>query len=178
MPVSSLQLKMARAALDWNVRELATKAGISPDTITRAEQGNPDVTQKTWGAIQKALEEAGIEFLPEKNSVTLHPDVKEAAICADPDMPLGVRRIYGFAPIRHEQYGNDPRYIEFYRNEDHRKILEELIGSGGQKRYDQNRPISMNLPSLQSMKLVEEVQGGEPGTYRITEEGHCLLRRL
>ena len=41
-----------------------------------------------------ALEEAGIELMSETNSVTLHPSVTEAAICADPSMPLGVRRIY------------------------------------------------------------------------------------
>jgi predicted transcriptional regulator len=92
--ISSLQLKMARAALDWGVRDLATKAGISADSVTRAEQGAPEVTAKTWGAIQRALEEAGIELMSETNSVTLHPSVTEAAICADPSMPLGVRRIY------------------------------------------------------------------------------------
>ena len=94
MAISNVQLKMARAALDWGVRDLAAKAGIAADTVTRAEQGGPEVTAKTWGAIQRALEEAGIEFLSETNSVTLHADVREAAICADPSMPLGVRRIY------------------------------------------------------------------------------------
>jgi predicted transcriptional regulator len=94
MPISPLQLKMARAALDLGIRELATKAGISPESVTRAERGQAEVTQKTWGAIQRALEEAGIEFLLESNSVTLHPDVTVAAICASVDMPLGVRRIY------------------------------------------------------------------------------------
>ena len=93
MSISALQLKMARAALKWGVRTLAEKAGISPDTITRAEHGN-DVTVKTWGAIQRALEESGIQFLPELNSVSLHTDVNEAAICVSPEMPLGVRRIY------------------------------------------------------------------------------------
>ena len=94
MSISNLQLKMGRAALDWGVRDLAAKAGIAADTVTRAEQGSPGVSGKTWGAIQRALEEAGIEFLPETNSVSLHADVAEAAICADPYMPLGIRRIY------------------------------------------------------------------------------------
>lgn len=93
MTISALQLKMARAALKWGVRTLAEKAGISPDTITRAEQGD-DLTVKTWGAIQRAAEEGGIEFVPELNSVSLHTDVTEAAICGDPQMPLGFRRIY------------------------------------------------------------------------------------
>ncbi len=93
-PISNIQLKMARAALDWGIRDLAAKGGIAADTVTRAEQGSPEVTAKVWGAIQRALEEAGIEFLSETNSVTLHPNVGEAALCADPLMPLGVRRIY------------------------------------------------------------------------------------
>jgi hypothetical protein len=50
--------------------------------------------KKTWGAIQRALEEAGIEFMTDSNYVTLRPCVADAAICADPSMPLGVRRIY------------------------------------------------------------------------------------
>jgi ribosome-binding protein aMBF1 (putative translation factor) len=94
MPITSLQVRMARAALSWGVRELAAKANLSTDTITRAEQGSPEVTSKTWGALQRALEEAGIEFLPETDSVALHKNVFEAAICADPAMPLGVRRVY------------------------------------------------------------------------------------
>ncbi len=93
MAISALQIKLARAALKWGVRTLAEKAGISPDTITRAEQGD-DLTLKTWGAIQRAVEEGGIEFVPELNSVTLHAEVSAAAICTDPQMPLGFRRIY------------------------------------------------------------------------------------
>ena len=71
-----------------------SKAGVSPDSVTRAAQDGAAVTRKTWGAIQQALEEAGIEFLPEINSVSLHMNPDEAAISADPAMPLGVRRIY------------------------------------------------------------------------------------
>lgn len=100
MAVSALQLKMARSALRWGVRALAEKAAISPDTIMRAEKGD-DVTVKTWGAIQRALEEGGVEFLPEVNSVSLHQDVREAEICVDPEMPLGIRRIYA----RHHAQG-------------------------------------------------------------------------
>jgi transcriptional regulator with XRE-family HTH domain len=94
MSVSPLQVRLARAALNWSVRRLASKAGVSPDSITRAEQDGSDITRKTLGAIQQALEEVGIEFLPEINSVSLHIDPAKAAICADPAMPLGVRRIY------------------------------------------------------------------------------------
>ena len=94
MAISAMQVKMARAALGWGVRELASSATLSPDTISRVEQGSTDIGPKTWAALQKAFEEAGIEFLPELNAVTLHANVTDASICGDPSMPLGVRRAY------------------------------------------------------------------------------------
>ncbi len=94
MAISAMQVKMARAALGWGVRELASSATLSPDTISRLEQGSADIGPKTWAALQKALEEVGIEFFPELNAVTRHANANDAAICSDPSMPLGVRRIY------------------------------------------------------------------------------------
>jgi predicted transcriptional regulator len=94
MAITAVQIRMARAALGWGVRELAEKAELATDTISRAEQGGFDITTKTWGALQRALEEAGIEFLPETNSVAFHKNPSEAVIYADPAMPLGVRRGY------------------------------------------------------------------------------------
>ncbi len=94
MTISSVQIRMARAALGWGVRDLAAHASLSTETITRAEQSSSEITEKTWGALQRALEEAGIEFLTNTNSVTHHNDVGLAAICADPSMPLGIRRTY------------------------------------------------------------------------------------
>jgi transcriptional regulator with XRE-family HTH domain len=57
----AVQLKMARAAVGWGVRELAEKAGITANTITRIENG-ADAKASTLGAIQRALETAGVEF--------------------------------------------------------------------------------------------------------------------
>jgi len=125
MPISTLQLKMARSALKWGVRTLAEKAAISPDTIMRAEQGE-DVTVKTWGAIQRALEESGVEFLPEVNSVSLHTDVADAAICADPEMPLGIRRIYP----RYGAHGVGPYEISIVRLPLPRAPLTEEMPEG------------------------------------------------
>ena len=92
--ITSLQVRMARAALGWGVRELATHSGLSTETITRVDQAPAEITTKTWAALQRAFEEAGIEFLSDTDSVALHKDVQLAAICADPSMPLGIRRIY------------------------------------------------------------------------------------
>jgi transcriptional regulator with XRE-family HTH domain len=55
---------MARAAVGWGVRELAAKAGVTANTITRIENG-ADAKTSTVDAIRRALEEAGVEFIPE-----------------------------------------------------------------------------------------------------------------
>ena len=59
-----VQLKMARAAVGWGVRELAKKAGVTANTVTRIENG-ADAKQSTMDRLQHALEAAGIEFIPE-----------------------------------------------------------------------------------------------------------------
>ena len=72
MTISAKQIRMARAALDWGIRDLARHAGISPDTVSRIEQGAPEINVKSLGAVQKALEEAYIEFLPNSDGVVHH----------------------------------------------------------------------------------------------------------
>ena len=93
MPISSIQLRMAMGALNWSSRDLAAKANISADTILRAQRGE-DVRLASWGPIQRALEDEGIEFLSDTNSVAFHETTDGVAICGDPSMPLGVRRVY------------------------------------------------------------------------------------
>jgi transcriptional regulator with XRE-family HTH domain len=60
--MTPVQLRMARAAVSWSVRELAQKAGVAANTVTRIENGS-DAKRSTMEALQKALEDAGIEFL-------------------------------------------------------------------------------------------------------------------
>lgn len=59
--MKAIQLRMARAAVGWGVRELAAKAGVVANTVTRIENG-ADAKQSTMDALQRALEAAGIEF--------------------------------------------------------------------------------------------------------------------
>jgi transcriptional regulator with XRE-family HTH domain len=59
-----VQMKMARAALGWGVRELAEKAGVTANTVTRIENG-ADAKQSTIEALQAALEKGGVQFIPE-----------------------------------------------------------------------------------------------------------------
>lgn len=59
-----VQIRMARAALGWGVRELAEKAGITANTVTRIENGS-DAKQSTLDALRKAMEDGGVIFVPE-----------------------------------------------------------------------------------------------------------------
>jgi transcriptional regulator with XRE-family HTH domain len=58
------QCRMARAAIEIGVRELAEAAKVSTNTITRFERGEP-LRERTLDAIRSALESAGIEFIAE-----------------------------------------------------------------------------------------------------------------
>lgn len=59
--VTSAQLRAARALLNWTVRDLADKAGVHRNTVSRAETDATAPGHAT-AAIQRALEAAGVEF--------------------------------------------------------------------------------------------------------------------
>jgi transcriptional regulator with XRE-family HTH domain len=59
--MKAVQLRMARAAIGWGVRELAKRAGVTANTVTRIENG-ADAKQSTMERLQGALETAGVEF--------------------------------------------------------------------------------------------------------------------
>jgi transcriptional regulator with XRE-family HTH domain len=58
------QLKMARAALGWSVRDLAKRAGVAANTVSRYENG-ADAYGDTLAKLQRALEAGGVVFLNE-----------------------------------------------------------------------------------------------------------------
>jgi transcriptional regulator with XRE-family HTH domain len=55
---------MARAALGWNVLDLAREARVGASTIVRFEADRGRSNPATVMAIKRALEAAGIEFIP------------------------------------------------------------------------------------------------------------------
>ena len=61
--ITRLQVRMARTALGWGVRDLARKAGVSPTTVSRFENG-AHTRVDTVSLIQDVLERAGIIFVP------------------------------------------------------------------------------------------------------------------
>lgn len=60
--VTPLQVKMARAALDWSQQDLGTAAGVSAQTISNFESGDMSVRGATLKGICQTLERAGVEF--------------------------------------------------------------------------------------------------------------------
>ena len=60
--INDKQSKMARAATGMSVRELAKRAGVAVDTISRLEAGER-LQQRTMDVIQSALEQAGVKFI-------------------------------------------------------------------------------------------------------------------
>ena len=59
------QIRMARAALGWNISDLASKASVSVSTIKRVEtpEGFAKATAANLKLIKQTLEQAGIEFI-------------------------------------------------------------------------------------------------------------------
>jgi transcriptional regulator with XRE-family HTH domain len=65
MAVTSAQVRMARAALNWSVRDLAEAAQIHRNTVTNIETGRYAGDEATLAAIVGALKRAGVEFINE-----------------------------------------------------------------------------------------------------------------
>jgi DNA-binding transcriptional regulator YiaG len=63
--ISGTQIRCARAALRLSIAELAARAGVGVQTIMRfeASDGVPPSRSSTLLDVQKALEEAGVEFI-------------------------------------------------------------------------------------------------------------------
>lgn len=79
-----IQLRMARAALDWSLTSLAKKAKVNLNTISRYEAGR-EVLSGTVDKLEKVLEEAGVILLQEDDQngpgirMQKHPAQKPSA---------------------------------------------------------------------------------------------------
>jgi transcriptional regulator with XRE-family HTH domain len=56
---------MARAALNWTVRDLAEATGLHRNTITNIEVGRYSGDRETLSTIESVLKRAGVEFIDE-----------------------------------------------------------------------------------------------------------------
>ncbi|KYK49740.1 transcriptional regulator [Bradyrhizobium liaoningense] len=66
--ISASQSRMARAALNLGVRDVAEAAGVSTNTITRLERGE-ELLPRTVADIRAAFEAAGVVFLDDGQSI-------------------------------------------------------------------------------------------------------------
>lgn len=70
--LTATQCRMARAALGWNMKDLAEHSRVSANTIDRFENGRNIPIPATLMALRQAFEAAGCEFINE-TGVKLHP---------------------------------------------------------------------------------------------------------
>ena len=63
-----VQIRMARAALSWDIPTLAGKSGLAPETVTKLEtgcRGEPVAEMETeTAALRYAFEQAGLMIVP------------------------------------------------------------------------------------------------------------------
>ena len=66
-PLTSDQLRAARALLRWSADELSRRSSVSLRTIRRAEVAEQHMTMTTANnlAVRRALEDADVEFIDE-----------------------------------------------------------------------------------------------------------------
>ena len=57
------QCRAARGFLRWSLQELSERAGVAVPTISRFENEHSAPTRATLAVLQRAFEDAGIEFL-------------------------------------------------------------------------------------------------------------------
>ena len=65
--ITIAQIRAARALLDWTQTDLAAAARIALPTVKRYETGIRTPIPVIMAAVRRALEDAGVEFIPAKS---------------------------------------------------------------------------------------------------------------
>jgi len=85
----------SRGFLGLTKSGLAKMSHLGHDSITRAEYGDTSISINALSAIQRALEESGIEFLEGTRAISVKVREKRGllglTIVIDPSMPTGTR---------------------------------------------------------------------------------------
>jgi hypothetical protein len=66
-PLSSAQIRAARALLRWSAQDLARQSALGVNTVRRAEVAEKEISLTAANdlAIRRAFETAGVEFIDE-----------------------------------------------------------------------------------------------------------------
>ena len=65
--IFAAQIRAARGLLNWSQGELAERAGISKQSVTRIENGTMDPRFSTITALNEAIRSAGVELAEDSN---------------------------------------------------------------------------------------------------------------
>ena len=60
--IYAAQIRAARGLLNWSQGELAERAGVSKQSVTRIENGSMDARFSTMTAMNDAIRSAGVEM--------------------------------------------------------------------------------------------------------------------
>ncbi len=64
-PLTAAQLRAGRALLDWPQQRLAEAAEVGISTVRDFEAGRRNPYPASMSAMRRAMEAAGVEFIPE-----------------------------------------------------------------------------------------------------------------
>lgn len=62
--ITAAQIRAARALIGWKQTDLAAASGVSEMSVKNIERGVTDPRASTLQALQSALEQAGVDFVP------------------------------------------------------------------------------------------------------------------
>jgi transcriptional regulator with XRE-family HTH domain len=78
MMIDHRQSRAARSLLGWTQQQLADTAGVALATIQFFETDKREPIPNNLSAIRRALEEAGVEFIPAKSGKGVGVRLREA----------------------------------------------------------------------------------------------------
>ena len=67
--IYAAQIRAARGLLNWSQGELAERAGVSKQSVTRIEKGTMDPRFSTITALYQAIRSAGVELGDDANGI-------------------------------------------------------------------------------------------------------------
>lgn len=82
--ITPRQIKAARVLLGWTQQDLADKAIVSINTISRIESSDVDTRGSTLRRVQAALEKGGVEFSWKGEGVRLLPEISSGSERKEP----------------------------------------------------------------------------------------------